>query len=36
MSSKEVVLELLDELSPAVIRPADDPDLLALIMPMRV
>jgi len=36
MSCKEVVLELLDELSPAVIRPVDDPDLLAVIMPMRV
>ncbi len=34
--SKEVVLELLEELAPAVIRPADDPDQVAVIMPMRL
>jgi DNA polymerase-3 subunit beta len=33
--SKEVVLELIDELSAVKIRPADDPDHLAIIMPMR-
>jgi DNA polymerase-3 subunit beta len=34
--SKELVLELRDELTPAQIRPADDPDTLAVIMPMRL
>ena len=34
--SKEVVLELKDELTPARLRPADDPDLVAVIMPMRL
>ncbi len=36
MISKEVSLELTDELAPARICPADDPDLLAVIMPMRL
>ena len=35
-ASKELVLELRDELTPAQIRPADDPDTLAVIMPMRL
>jgi DNA polymerase-3 subunit beta len=35
MSSKEVALELSDELTAALLRPADDPDQLAVIMPMR-
>lgn len=34
--AKEVVLELSDELAPARIRPADDPDQLSVIMPMRL
>lgn len=34
--SKELVLELRDELTPAQLRPADDPDLLSVIMPMRI
>ena len=34
--SKEVVLELIDDLSPAQVRPTDDPDQLAVIMPMRL
>jgi DNA polymerase-3 subunit beta len=33
--AKEIALELIDELSPAVIRPADDLDQIAVIMPMR-
>ncbi len=33
--SKEAVLEFSSELDPIQIRPADDPDHLALIMPMR-
>jgi DNA polymerase-3 subunit beta len=36
MVSKEVVLELTDELAPAQLRPADDPDQVAVIMPMRL
>jgi DNA polymerase-3 subunit beta len=36
MSAKEVIIELTDELAPAVFRPADDPDQLAVIMPMRL
>ena len=36
MSSKEVVLELLEEMAPAQIRPADDADQIAVIMPMRL
>lgn len=35
-SSKEIVIELLDELTAAVLRPADDPDQLAIVMPMRL
>jgi DNA polymerase III sliding clamp (beta) subunit (PCNA family) len=31
-----VVLELLEEVAPAKIRPADDADQIAVIMPMRV
>jgi DNA polymerase-3 subunit beta len=34
-TSKEVVLELLEEVAPARILPADDPDWVAVIMPMR-
>ena len=34
--SKEVSLELVDELAPAQIRPADDTDYLAVVMPMRM
>ena len=34
--SKEIVVELLDELAPASFRPADDPDQLGVIMPMRL
>jgi len=34
--SKEVELALEDELSPAVLRPAEDPDCLAVVMPMRL
>jgi len=34
--SKEVLLEFVDELSPAQLRPADDPDQLAVVMPMRL
>jgi DNA polymerase-3 subunit beta len=36
ISSKELVLELRDELTPARLRPADDPDLVAVVMPMRL
>jgi DNA polymerase-3 subunit beta len=36
VASKEVVLELGTELSPALIRPADTPDEIAVIMPMRM
>jgi DNA polymerase-3 subunit beta len=36
IASKEVVLELRDELTPAQIRPADDPDQIAIVMPMRL
>lgn len=35
MAGKETVLEFLNELDPIQIRPADDLDQLALIMPMR-
>jgi DNA polymerase-3 subunit beta len=35
-SAKEVVLELGSELSPVLLRPADSPDELAVIMPMRM
>ncbi len=34
--AKEVVFELSSELSPAAVRPADDPDQIAVIMPMRM
>ena len=34
--AKEVVLELTSELSPAAVRPVDDPDQIAVIMPMRM
>lgn len=36
MASKEVLLELADELAPAQLRPADDTDQLAVVMPMRM
>ena len=36
MSAKEVLLELVDELAPAQLRPADDTDHLAVVMPMRM
>ena len=36
MSAKEVVVELKTELAPAQFRPADDPDEVAIIMPMRM
>jgi DNA polymerase-3 subunit beta len=36
MSAKEIVLELGSELSPALLRPADSPDEIAVIMPMRM
>lgn len=36
MGSKQVVLELVDELSPARLQPADDPDHVAVVMPMRL
>ena len=36
MSAKEVVLELKTELAPAQFRPVDDPDEVAIIMPMRM
>ncbi len=35
-TSKEVVLQLKDELSPAIIQPSDSDNLLAVIMPMRL
>ncbi len=35
MGSKEVSMEFVDELTPALLRPADDPDQLAIVMPMR-
>jgi len=34
--SKEVMLELIDDLSPAQIRPVEDPDQMAVVMPMRL
>jgi DNA polymerase-3 subunit beta len=34
--SKEIELGLQDEMAPMQIRPTDDPDTLAIIMPMRV
>ena len=36
MLSKEVVIELSDELAPVKFLPADDPDQVAVIMPMRL
>jgi DNA polymerase-3 subunit beta len=36
MSAKEVLLELVDELAPAQLRPADDADQVAVVMPMRM
>ncbi len=36
MTCKEVVIELSEELTPAAFRPADDPDEIAVIMPMRL
>jgi DNA polymerase-3 subunit beta len=35
MSSKEVALEFASPLTPAQLRPADDPDQIAIVMPMR-
>lgn len=34
--AKEIQLALLDDLSPARITPTDDPDTLAVVMPMRI
>jgi DNA polymerase-3 subunit beta len=34
--AKEVEIGLVDELSPVAIRPTDDPDALAVVMPMRL
>jgi DNA polymerase-3 subunit beta len=36
MVSKEVAIELSEQLSPAQFQPADDPDQVAVIMPMRL
>ena len=36
MTAKEVLVELKSELAPAQFRPADDPDEIAVIMPMRM
>jgi DNA polymerase-3 subunit beta len=36
IQAKEVQLGLQDELSPAQVRPTDDPDSLAVVMPMRI
>lgn len=36
MGAKEVEIGLGDELSPARLRPTDDPDTLAVVMPMRI
>ena len=36
LSGKEIMLEFVDELSPAQIRPADATDQLAVVMPMRL
>jgi DNA polymerase-3 subunit beta len=36
LTAKEVILELGTELSPALLRPADSPDEIAIIMPMRM
>lgn len=34
--AKEVEMHLGDELAPALLRPADDPDTVAVVMPMRL
>ena len=34
--AKEIQLAFLDDLSPARITPTDDPDTLAVVMPMRI
>jgi DNA polymerase-3 subunit beta len=34
--AKEVEIGLIDDLSPVQIRPTDDPDALAVVMPMRL
>jgi DNA polymerase-3 subunit beta len=36
MTAKELVIELNSELTPAQFRPADDPDEVAVVMPMRM
>ena len=36
IGSKEVSFEIVDELTAAVLRPADDPDQLAVVAPMRL
>ena len=36
MTAKEVLIELKSELAPAQFRPADDPDEIAVVMPMRM
>jgi DNA polymerase III subunit beta len=36
MSSKEIVIEFINQLAPAQIRPPDDPHQVAVIMPMRL
>jgi len=36
ITAKEVVLELGSELTPVLMRPADSPDEIAVIMPMRM
>ena len=36
ITAKEIVIELQTELTPAVFRPADDPDEVAVLMPMRM
>ncbi len=35
MKSKEILLSFQDALSPSQITPTDDPDTLAVVMPMR-
>jgi len=36
LSCEEIVIEIADELSPGLIRPKDDPDFTAVVMPMRI
>ena len=36
MTAKQVVVEFINQLAPAQIRPADDPSEIAVIMPMRL